>query len=150
MADSIHLEIITSTEPPIKAGIKQVYLPAYLGKAGVLEYHKPYISLLKPGEVFYTDIKNKNFYLYIGAGFMEVNDNKIIIVTDALEKGESLNKEEIERKLAEIDNRIQSLIKKERAAEDLQKAPEELKKALAEQRELKTKQEIIQKIEKEK
>jgi F-type H+-transporting ATPase subunit epsilon len=150
MADSIHLEIITSIEPPIKASIKQVYIPAHLGKAGVLEDHKPYISLLKPGEVFYTDIMNKNFYLYIREGFMEVIDNKIIIITDALEKGESLDKEELEQKLAEIRNRIQSLTKKEMADDELKKAPEELAKALETQKELKTKQEIVQKIEKEK
>ncbi|NIM11108.1 MAG: hypothetical protein GTO45_03900 [Candidatus Aminicenantes bacterium] len=150
MADSIHLEIITSTEPPIKASIKQVYIPAYLGKAGVLEDHKPYISLLKPGEVFYTDIMNKNFYLYIREGFMEVIDNKIVIITDALEKGELLNKEELEQKLAEIENRIQSLTKREMAADELKKAPEELANALEAQKELKIKQEIVQKIEKEK
>lgn len=150
MADSIHLEIITATEPPIKASIKQVYIPAYLGKAGVLEDHKPYISLLKPGEVFYTDIMNKNFYLYIREGFMEVLDNRIVIITDALEKGESLNKEELEQKLAEIGSRIQSLTKKEMADDELKKAPEELAKALEAQKELRIKREIVQKIEKEK
>lgn len=150
MADSIHLEIITATEPPIKASIKQVYIPAFLGKAGVLEDHKPYISLLKPGEVFYTDIMNENFYLYIREGFMEVIDNRIIIITDALEKGESLNKEELEQKLAELGTRIQSLTKKEMTDDELKKAPEELAKALETQKELKIKQEIAQKIEKEK
>jgi len=148
MADSIHLKIITSTEPPIKAAVKQVYIPAYFGQAGVLEDHKAYISLLKPGEVFYTDIMNKNFYLYLREGFLEVNDNNVIIVSDAVEKGELLDKEEIEKKLAEIDNRIQFLVKGKMTAEEQVKAPEALEKALEEQKEFKVKWEIIQKIEK--
>jgi len=121
MADTIQLEIVTSTDPAIKASIKQLYIPAYLGKAGVLENHKPYISLLKPGEIFYTDIKDNNVYLYIQEGFMEVKDNKIVIISDSVEKGESLvlKKEEIEEKLTRVKNKINSYSKGEISLEEL-------------------------------
>ena len=100
MADTIHLEIVTAAEPAIKASIRQLYLPAYLGKAGILEDHKPYITLIKPGEISYRDIHDKNHYLYIQEGFMEVIDNKVVIISDAVERGETFNKEEIEKKLS--------------------------------------------------
>jgi F-type H+-transporting ATPase subunit epsilon len=148
MADTIHLEIVTAAEPAIKASIKQLYLPAYLGKAGVLEDHKPYITLIKPGEISYTDIQDKNHYLYIREGFMEVNENKIVIISDAVERGETLNKEEIETKLAELDKTIKASIKLEEGMTEVQmkKMPDELAQALEEQTEFQTKLKIIQKM----
>jgi len=148
MSDTIHLEIVTAAEPAIKASIKQLYLPAYLGKAGVLEDHKPYITLIKPGEISYTDIQDKNHYLYIREGFMEVNENKIVIIADAVERGETLNKEEIETKLAELDRTIKASIKLEEGMteDQMKKMPDELARALEEQTEFQTKLKIIQKI----
>ena len=148
MADTIRLEIITSTGPAIEAGIKQLYIPAYLGKAGVLENHKPYISLLKPGEIFYTDIDNKNHYLYIREGFMEVNSNKIVIISDAVERGETLDKLEIEKKLEELDKTIKASTKlvEGMTEEEMIKMPDELAQAIEEQREFETKLKIVQKI----
>lgn len=148
MADTIHLEIVTAAEPAIKASIKQLYLPAYLGKAGVLEDHKPYITLIKPGEISYTDIHDKNHYLYIREGFMEVNENKIVIISDAVERGETFKKEEIETKLAELDKTIKASIKLEEGMteEQMKKMPDELAQAIEEQTEFQTKLKIIQKM----
>ena len=133
MSDTIQLEIVTSTAPAVKASIKQLYIPAYKGKAGVLENHKPYISLLKPGEIFYTDIRGKNFYFFIRDGFMEVKDNKIVIVSDTVEKGETLvsNKDEIEESISQLKSKIAAYLKGEISADELDtkiKASLELKR----------------------
>lgn len=146
MSKSMHLEIISPTQPPLKSGIKQVYIPAFRGKAGILHDHKPYITLLKPGEVFYTDVMNKNFYLYIQEGLLEVNDNKVVIICDSYETGETFKKEEIEEKLAELKNAIKTLTCKDRSDKELKDAPKELEKALAEQNEFLVKQDIVTKI----
>ena len=152
MADTLQLEIVTAAEPAIKASIKQLYLPAYLGKTGVLEDHKPYITLIKPGEISYLDIQDKSHYLYIREGFMEVNENRIVIISDALERGETFNKEEIEKKLAELDKTIKASIKLEEgmSEEEMKKMPDDLAQAIEEQTEFQTKLKIIQKIEKRK
>ncbi len=141
MADTIQLQVVTYTDAVLTASIKELYIPAYFGEAGVLEDHKPYISLLKAGEVAYTDIFDKNFYLFIRDGFIEVIKNKISIICDSVEKGEELDKEAIEAKLKELDDRIKSSLRGEIT-------PEELDQALEEQREFMAKQKIIQKIEK--
>lgn len=150
MSDSIHLEIVTAAETPIKANIKQLYIPAYHGEAGVLENHKPYISLLQPGEIFYTDTLDNNYYLYTQGGFMEVRDNHIVIISDFVEKGESLDQDEIDRKLAELDQEISTSVKlKDGMNEDeIKELPDKLAKALEQQREYNTKREILLKIEK--
>jgi F-type H+-transporting ATPase subunit epsilon len=148
MADTIQLEIITSTVAPIKAAIKEIYIPAYKGEAGILEDHKPYISLLQPGEVNFTDIHGKKTYLYIRDGFVEVNDNTIVLISDSVEKGEDFNMEEIDAKLVELDNRIKALQDKDMSPEDLIAAPDKFAEALKEQTEFRTKRAIIQKLEK--
>lgn len=141
MADTIQLQVVTYTDAVLTASIKELYIPAYFGEAGVLEDHKPYISLLKAGEVAYTDIFDKNFYLFIRDGFIEVIKNKISIICDSVEKGEELDKEAIEAKLKELDERIKSSLRGEIT-------PEELDQALEEQQEYMARQKIIQKIEK--
>lgn len=150
MAERIQLEIVSSTQAPSKTSIKQIYLPAYNGEAGVLENHKPYVSLLQPGEVNYTDIHDKQFYLYIHDGFVEVNNNHVVIISDSVEKGETFDKEEIAAKLTDLEKQVKDLQNKDMSAEDLQAAPEKFEQVLALQKEFSIKQNIILKIEKQK
>ncbi len=150
MAERILLEIVSSTQAPSKTSIKEIYIPAYNGEAGVLENHKPYVSLLQPGEVNYTDINDKKFYLYIHDGFVEVNNNHVVIISDSVEKGETFDRQEIEARLSSLQQQIKDLQNKDMSAEDLQAAPEKFEQVLAEQREFSIKQTIITKIEKQK
>jgi F-type H+-transporting ATPase subunit epsilon len=143
MADTIQLQVVTYTDAVLTASIKELYIPAYFGEAGVLEDHKPYISLLKAGEVAYMDIFYKNFYFFIRDGFIEVIKNKISIICDSVEKGEELDKEAVEERLKELDERIKSSLRGEIT-------PEELEEALEEQQEFLIKQKIIRRIEEDK
>jgi F-type H+-transporting ATPase subunit epsilon len=149
MAHTIHLEIVTSTATAIKANIKELYIPAYLGKAGVMEDHKPYISLLQPGEICYTDVQDKKHYLYIHDGFMEVNENKIVIISDSVEKGEALVKDEIEQKLSDLDKNIKNYSKLQAgmSEQEMKDIPAKLEVAIKEQQEYTAKLEIVQKVE---
>ena len=94
MADNIELEIVTSTDMSLKTVVKEVYIPAFFGRAGVLTNHLPYISLLQYGEISYEDLNAQKQYLFVEHGFVEVLDNKIVIMSDLIEKGENLKKQE--------------------------------------------------------
>lgn len=142
MPDNMELEIVSSTADVFKTEIKELYIPAHLGKAGVLENHLPYLSLINPGELFYKDRNGKHHYFYITEGFLEVLDNKIVVLSDSIEKGEDFDKEKIETKLQEIDKII-----KASSSLDAGITPEDLEKALLDQQEYKTKLDIINKIE---
>ena len=140
MPESMELEVVTSTADVYKAEIKELYIPAYNGKAGILQNHLPYISLIDAGEIYYKDIDDKNHYLYINDGFLEVRENKIVLLSDSLEKGEDFDKTQIEEKLREIDQIITSSKSVEAAI-----SPDTLDKALQDQKEYKTKLKIINK-----
>lgn len=152
MPEAIELEIISSTAAPVRVNIRQLYIPAFKGEAGVLENHKSYISVLVPGEMMYTDTVEKNHYLYIHDGFMEVDNNKIFIISDAVEKGEDLDRGEIETKIEELSQIIadSSKLKPGMTEEQMRQLPETLAKAIKERDEYQIRLEIIEKMEAQK
>jgi F-type H+-transporting ATPase subunit epsilon len=139
VADGIELEIITSIGVAVKAAIKELYIPAYYGEAGILENHLPYISLLNFGEVSYTDEKDRKHYFFVQDGFMETLKNKIMIVSDSVEKGEEIDKADTEARFAEANKKIESSLKGEISAE-------ELDEVLIEKKKLQVKIDILNKI----
>ena len=149
MSETIQLEVATYTDEILKVGIKELYIPAFYGQVGILQNHKPYISLLKAGEMSYTDVFGKKFHLYIRGGVIEVIDNKVSVICDSVEKIEAVNKKEIEDKLVALDKKIKSLVKIEpgMSASEITKMPDQLAAALKEQEEFAVKWKIIQDIE---
>ena len=136
MADPILLEVITATETAVKEEILELYIPAYYGEAGILASHLPFISILKFGEVSYKDSDGKYHYLYIENGFLEVRDNKIIIISDLTIRKEDLDPDEIGPSLKDINEKIKS-------ASDGGITAEELEDLLTDQKKLIAKAEIL-------
>jgi len=141
MADPIELEIITSREVVLRTEIKDLYIPAFLGEAGVLSHHLPYLSLLKVGEISYLELDGTRHYLFSGEGFLEVQDNHIALIIDDFVRGEDLQEEDLRRQLQETETRIKSSF---RGAS----TPAQLQDELARQRELQLKLAICKKIKK--
>lgn len=141
MADPIELEIITSREVILRMEIKDLYIPAFLGEAGVLSHHLPYLSLLKAGEISYLDLEGTRHYLFSGEGFLEVRDNRIALIIDIFERGEDLREEDLKKQLQEAEKKIKSSF---RGAI----TPAELQVELARQKELQLKIAICKKIKK--
>ena len=137
MADPILLEVITATEIAVKEEILELYIPAYYGEAGILSNHLPFISILIFGEISYRDTEGKNHFLYIENGFMEVRDNKIIIISDLCVKGKDLDKDETESALEEIKKKIKSATEGSVTSEELEILLIDQKKLIAKSKILK-------------
>ena len=86
MAETIELEIISFQEVTLRSEIKDLYIPAFLGEAGIKSHHLPYLSLLKAGEISYLDLAGVRHYLYSGEGFLEVKDDRITLIIDTFER----------------------------------------------------------------
>jgi len=106
MAETIELEIISFHEVTLRTEIKDLFIPAFLGEAGVKSHHLPYLSLLKAGEISYLDLSGARHYLYCGEGFLEVMDNRITLIIDDIERGEDFKAEDLQEKLAASEKRI--------------------------------------------
>lgn len=138
MAGTIELEIITSHEVVLRVEIQDLYIPAFLGEAGVLSRHLPYLTLLKAGEISYLDPGGTRHYLYSGEGFLEVRDDRLALIIDEFVRCEDLREEDLQKQLRETEARIQSSFKGAIT-------PDELQVQLARQRELQGKLAICKK-----
>jgi len=138
MSGEIELEVVTSTAVLLRDKITDFYIPAYYGEAGVLSHHLPYLSVLKAGEVSYLDLAGYRHYLYIEGGFMEVKDDKIVLIVDGVEWGDELDAEALKKRMSETEKRIQSSFRGEIT-------PDELARELDRQRVLRLKLDIVRK-----
>ena len=93
---SFHLDIITPERNVFSEDISSIVVPTINGQIGVLAQHEPLFSALTEGEIK-VSLGNKEYYLAIGEGFMEVTNSGVtILVTRAFHTHE-LNESEIKK-----------------------------------------------------
>ncbi len=141
MAAALDLEIVTPEAVVLRDRAVDFYIPAFYGEAGILSHHLPYISVLKTGEISYLDLAGRRHYFFITNGFLEVRDNRIVVIADRFERGEELKPEELQAQLAETEALIQSSFAGKIT-------PEQLEKELERQLQLRLKLAITDKIRK--
>ena len=139
MAETIELEILSFNEVFLRSEIRDLYIPAFLGEAGIKSHHLPYLSLLKAGEISYLDLAGVRHFLYSGEGFLEARNNRITLIIDAIERGEDFSEDELQKELKDSEERIKS---------SFQGAitPLELQAELQRQKELRLKLELCKKM----
>lgn len=102
----LKLEIVTPEKKVLDAEVEAVTIPTASGEAGLLTNHAPIVSALKPGILSYT-IKGSVEKLVVSGGFVEMNHNKVSVLTDFAESAEEIDvdaarsdREAAERELA--------------------------------------------------
>jgi len=108
MSDLLELEILTANTVVVREKIIDLYIPAFYGEAGILAHHLPYISVLKAGEVSFLDAASRRHYFYLENGFLEVRDNRIVIMADHLEKAAEMSEADLQNRIKETEARIKS------------------------------------------
>ena len=78
---SLVLDIVTPEKKFFSGEVENVYLPGTEGEFGVLPGHVPLVTGVNAGELRYA-IDGKVEELAIGAGFVEVTQEKITVLTD--------------------------------------------------------------------
>jgi F-type H+-transporting ATPase subunit epsilon len=98
----LHLEIVTPESKTFSDEVEQVVIPGIDGEFGVLPGHERLVTQILPGELVITQ-KGKIHYLAVGEGFVEVQPNRVSVITDMALKADDINEMEAEaaRKRAE-------------------------------------------------
>lgn len=98
----LRLEIVTPESKTFSEEVDQVVVPGVEGEFGVLPGHEPLITQILPGELVITQ-KGQNHYLAVGEGFVEVQSNRVSVLTDMAIRADDINEVEAEaaRKRAE-------------------------------------------------
>lgn len=79
----LQLEIVTPERKIFSGAVENVYLPGEDGELGILPEHAGLVTALKAGELHYLEKGGKTSVLAIGAGFAEVSQKKVIVLTDS-------------------------------------------------------------------
>lgn len=90
------LEIVTPARVALSEEVESVYAPAPDGTIGILPGHMPLFTSLTEGEVKIRS-KDREYYLAIGGGFMEVSKSKVTILVSAAAHAHEINEAEIEK-----------------------------------------------------
>ena len=98
----LKLEIVTPEKRVFDAEVESVTIPTASGEAGLLGNHAPIVSALKPGILSYT-LKGAVEKMVITGGFVEMNNNKVSVLTDSAETATEIDIEaaRAEREAAE-------------------------------------------------
>ncbi|PJF46999.1 MAG: F0F1 ATP synthase subunit epsilon [Chloroflexi bacterium] len=86
----LHLEIVTSERVAFSGEVDMVTVPGAGGVMGVLPHHAPVLSTLKPGELR-VKIGDEVQEFAIGGGFVDIHDNRVIILADSAERADEID-----------------------------------------------------------
>ncbi len=90
------LEIITPERKAYEETVDDVNVPTVEGHIGVLGHHVPLFTILSEGEIKIRE-GNKEFFMAIGGGFMEVTASRVSILVSRAVHADELNEAEIKK-----------------------------------------------------
>ena len=77
------LEVYSIEKTLFDGEVKSITLATTGGEITVLDNHLPLITIVKPGEIYYTDQQNKEDRLSLAGGILEVRpDSEAIILAN--------------------------------------------------------------------
>ena len=92
MAKLMQLEIVTPDKSLLKLDdVSYVLAETVIGPIGILANHAPLIGTLLEAPLKYRCEDGKDRFIFVDAGFMEVNNNKVTILSAAAENAEAID-----------------------------------------------------------
>jgi F-type H+-transporting ATPase subunit epsilon len=86
------LSVVTPEKPLIDQEARSIIAPGTEGYLGILTDHAPLITALIPGKLTVTDPSNSELFYAISGGFLEVSNNIVTILADAIEPIEKIDR----------------------------------------------------------
>lgn len=79
----MYLEIVTPDQKVFEGEVISVTFPGTDGSFQVLNNHAPLLSTLKKGKIVYKD-KNNEYDVIVDGGVVEVLNNKVVVLAEAI------------------------------------------------------------------
>jgi F-type H+-transporting ATPase subunit epsilon len=122
----LNLEIITPEKSILKDQAESITVPGTMGSFQILKNHAPLISTFEIGII--TVKKNSTtLHFTTSGGTIEVNDNKVLVLADSIEKIDGIDIDRAEKAKKRAEER---LAHKNEEAIDQARAEASLKRAL--------------------
>ena len=105
MAEVLTLEVATPLGLSLRTEAESVQAPSVNGEFGVYAGHLPLLAALKPGVLRYR-LGGKTYVAAVGAGFVEAEPDKVLILTDQFLSPSAIDVDQAQADLAEADRAI--------------------------------------------
>jgi F-type H+-transporting ATPase subunit epsilon len=102
---ALTLEIVTPERRVLSAQVDEVRAPGVLGGFGVRLNHEPFMTALEPGRLTYLQSGGEHHYA-IGGGFLQVAENRVMVLADTAEAAGEIDVERAKRAFAEAQDRL--------------------------------------------
>jgi F-type H+-transporting ATPase subunit epsilon len=90
MSKKIKFKIVTPERTVFEQEVDQITLPVVDGEVTIMPDHRSYIAALKAGEVMLKS-EGKEILLVVSSGFIEFNDNVLVVLADTAEAAEEID-----------------------------------------------------------
>jgi F-type H+-transporting ATPase subunit epsilon len=105
----INFEIVTPERTIFKEDILEVTIPTAEGEITVLPRHSPLVSFLKPGVLSLKKKDSSVDVAFVAGGFLEVFENKVVVMADTAERAEDIDYVAVEEARARAEKNIKEL-----------------------------------------
>ncbi len=127
MADkTFQLEIVTPRKVVFSDRVSSFNAPGVVGGFQVLRSHAPLLSSINIGEVKVVDAAGKESRYATSGGFVEVRDNKVVMLAETAEQVDQID---LERAKAAME-RAQKRLREKKGEMDIERARVALARAL--------------------
>lgn len=104
----MHLVVVTPQGTKVDLDVTSVTVPGSNGELGVLPGHRPLITGIVAGQLSYV-AGGKTRYLATTEGFMEVHDDKVVVVTQTAEEPDEIDAERAKASLEEAETALKTI-----------------------------------------
>lgn len=109
--NKLQLSIVTPERLVINEDVDQVNVPGIEGDLGILYDHAPILTTMRPGRFSYevgSEKGKKDIQMIISGGYLEVTDNRVIVLAEAVEFLDEIDKERAKASLAKAEELLSS------------------------------------------
>jgi F-type H+-transporting ATPase subunit epsilon len=105
---ALSLEIVTPERRVLTTSCEEVRAPGVQGGFGIRQDHTPFLSALEPGRLTYVT-GGAEHHFAVGGGFLQVADNKVIVLADTAEAAADIDVERARAAYREAQDRLLKL-----------------------------------------
>jgi len=102
---AITLDIVTPEKRVLSVACDEVRAPGAQGGFGIRLDHEPFMTSLEPGRLTYVEAGREHHYA-VGGGFLQVADNRVIVLADTAEAAADIDVERARRAFEDAQDRL--------------------------------------------
>lgn len=105
---ALTLDIVTPERRVLSITCDEVRAPGVQGGFGIRRGHTSFMSSLEPGRLTYVEGAREHHFA-IGGGFLQVADDKVIVLADTAEAQADIDVDRAQRALADAREKLKKL-----------------------------------------